>query len=71
MMNPAAADSRAAALSVLKELIDDLPISPQHKAKLWPAVEEYVAAMPDVPIVTANTALAFVRRLSRRLHCRA
>ena len=44
-----------------------------QKSKLRLAVAEYLSAMPDadVPVVTASTARAFVRRLPRRLHCRA
>ena len=73
-MNAAAADPRAAALSHLSQAIKRLrkPTN-KHKEYLRLAVLEHLTLTPDadVPVLDASTALDFVRRLPRRLHCRA
>ena len=58
---------------VLSEINSLRSLTEQHKDNSGLAVAEYLSTMPDadVPVVTASTARAFVRRLPRRLHCRA
>ena len=73
-MTDSATLRQAATESVVKSEINSLRgMTEQHKYNSGLAVAEFLSSMPDadVPVVTASTARAFVRRLPRRLHCRA
>ena len=73
-MTDSATLRQAATESVVLSEINSLrSLTEQHKDNSGLAVAEYLSEMPDadVPVVTASTARAFVRRLPRRFHCRA